>query len=210
MTVPISPVNNFETSINIPGPGEGVTSAAIALGVQANADRSENNNSRLNDIPQVNTVTNYSLPLTSFKTDDADDGWALSSQTANVVATTAFQRSATWSIQVPKPGVTIDSFKVYTSNDTGRGGVPAPADMPVIYLVQLSNVDNTLFIVTQVTDPSLTLAAYEADHTIEATGIGHAIVANQRYSILATSEKGANAAADKFGINAIEIGWTYP
>lgn len=207
MTVPITPVNNFETSINIPAPGEGVTSAAIALGVQANANRSENNNSRLNDIPQVNTVTNYLVPILGYKTLGTTHQWIYGGAFGAIEDNNANASPIFWDINVPPVGSTIDSFTIYCNGQSGRADIPQFP--PVVQLYRYNKATNAGTLVASATDPS-GFVAYELDHTIPKTGIGEIVLADEQYQILVFAEDGTNATANLFTIFAIEIGWTYP
>ncbi len=207
MTVPISPVNNFETSINIPAPGEGVTSAAIALGVQANANRSENNNSRLNDIPQVSTVTNYLVPILGYKMLGTSNPWAFDGSFGALLDKAANAAPVFWDIQVPPPGSTIDSFTVYCNGHSGRADIPATP--PSVILQRLNKVTNSSTVVASQSDTA-GFVAYELDHTIVKTAIGEIVLADEQYQIVIFAEDSTNALPDLFTIFAIEIGWTYP
>ncbi len=215
MTVPISPVNNFETSINIPGPGEGVTSAAIALGVQANADRSENNNSRLNDIQMVNTQTGTGgyIPHFGGALDIPSLVWSggLYGQLRQRDALATIYYDIT--PYLPPPGGVINSYTLYVNgHDGGSAHGGFTLTLPQAFITKkLITADSpgTIF-GSGVTDPSVDLAAYEIPHNFGETGLAETIVADTVYTLSVIGEFGADFEALAFAIYGVRVGWTYP
>lgn len=206
MPANITPVDAFTTTITIPTDGDSANGTEVALTTQALANRSENNNSRLNDIPQVNTVTNYLVPILGFKSLGTTNSWVVSPSTGNIQDTTANARVAIWDVQTPAAGSTIDSFTIYINNAPGRAGLPGT--MPTATLQRINKVTGVPVSVSSQADTSGGLGAYESDHTIADTGIAHTVLANEQYQILMFSEDGANALPNLLDVVAVEIGWT--
>ncbi len=67
MSANITPVDAFTAPVVVATDADAANGAEKLLTAQALTNRTENNNSRLNDIPQVTTVTNYMVPILGYK-----------------------------------------------------------------------------------------------------------------------------------------------
>ncbi len=207
MSANITPVDAFTAPVVVATDADAANGAEKLLTAQALTNRTENNNSRLNDIPQVTTVTNYMVPILGYKMLGTSNPWVFDSGFGALLDKTANARPVFWDVQVPPAGSTIDSFTVYVNGHSGRAGIPATP--PLVILQRLNKVTNVGVTVSSQADTA-GFVAYELDHTISKTGIAHTVLADEQYQILVFAEDSTNALPDLFTIFAIEIGWTYP
>lgn len=216
----ITPVDVFTTVITVPDAGDAGTALSVETPIQANANRSENNNSRLNDndtlladaekFPRLNTVTAYMLPMTSAAPVDTGGTveWEFNSNNASWVAATATGSELFMDIThlLPPVGATLDTLTAYVNGGTGHGALPA--NMPIIGFARIAKASGSPTVIATQVDTSADFTAYELDHTIALTGAAHTTLADNRYVVIVTGEGGANAIADQLKLFALEIGWT--
>jgi hypothetical protein len=107
-------------------------------------------------------------------------------ETSSVVGAQGF-----FPIRLPS-GAIISSIRLYIAPAMH---VNLPASMPIIQLVSVSNGASTL-IATQ-TDPSTTVAAYNAYHAIQLSGLGYTVNNNnESLRLLIITELGAGSVSD--------------
>jgi hypothetical protein len=85
-----------------------------------------------------------------------------------------------------------------------------PASMPQLTMQEIDSGGNASTILSAVTDSSATKAAYEASHSIDATGLSITTVAGRRYFVTVTGESGANSVAQALVVRGISVAKTDP
>ncbi len=91
----------------------------------------------------------------------------------------------------------------------GHSVIPASGELPVLALVRVSGT-GVATVVARREDQSANVAAYNAQHTITlASGalddgtLPHTVLATDAYYVVLHGATGANAEADKFGVNSV-------
>ncbi len=204
MTVPITPVDNFDTSINIPAPGEAVTSAAIALGVQSNADRSE---FIFNRVPACSDQTSVTVPITLGIGDtvnwEFDGDFAAWAQTTTGIGYLRFDVT-----NILPRGAFWRSAKMFVAPVGGHGAFNA-SDLPVIAAHKSTHTDyvSAPGVIIATPDPSANNAEYELDHTVETAPFSEQVLVGVSYQVAIVGEL-PSWGVPFSKITAIEIGWT--
>lgn len=100
----------------------------------------------------------------------------------------------------------ITAVKVYVTGTNGFGSPHAalPATKPVLRLVSQELAVGATVVASQ-TDPSATVGAYNANHTIEITGLSSPFALGREYFVQLTGETGANAEDLKFRLASVEV-----
>jgi hypothetical protein len=80
-----------------------------------------------------------------------------------------------------------------------------PASKPNISVYSGIPGENNVALATLVTDPSASVAAYETPHYVEITGLSVTVAAGTRYVVLISGESGANAVANAFVMQNVEV-----
>lgn len=216
MSININPVDEFTTVITIPTDGDLATGTEVALTTQALANREENNNSRLNTVPQLVTTTNFLIDQMagqptmlggfqdpSFLTGpSAPGGWL---QVTDNVSHVVFEIQNS----LPRAGATLDTVTAYVVSD-GGSHPGEPVQLPELSLYRFTKESGAKTTIDTQLDPFVSVAVYELPHTISLTSIGHTILADTRYGISVRGESGTNALALSFNLISLELGWTVP
>lgn len=91
----------------------------------------------------------------------------------------------------------------------GHAAKPAGADLPTLALVRVSST-GVATIVARRADQSVDVTAYNTQHTItlasgalDAGTLPHTVLSTDTYYVVLHGETGANAEADKFGVNSV-------
>lgn len=100
----------------------------------------------------------------------------------------------------------ITAVKVHVTGTSGAGAGHAalPATKPILSLVRHKLADGVTTVASQA-DPSVTVGAYNANHTIELTGLNATFEEGREYFVQLTGETGANAEDAKFRLASVQV-----
>ncbi len=218
MAANITPVDVFTTTITVPTDGDAVNGTEVALTTQALANRTENNNSRLNDIPFVNSATvildnSAASCKTDFSTGASEmfignlaGGWLTTGGQSPTV--TYVVMSFTSHIPV---GATLDSATVHVWGGT----VHFPATLPVVTVTRLpiivgETVPSVSVTLGTQTDGSTNGTEYRETHAITVSGMAHTVLADNSYLITLETEGGASSTDNDAVYYGFKVSWTLP
>lgn len=103
-----------------------------------------------------------------------------------------------------KGKITAVKAHVMGTSAAGAGHAALPATKPVLTLVRHKFADGLTTVASQA-DPSATVGAYNAAHTIELTGLNATLEEGREYFIQLTGETGANAEDTKLRLSSLQV-----
>jgi hypothetical protein len=211
MPNPITDSDVFTDPLQMPIDGEVVdASDFLSTTVQGLANRTRNNRNRIATLEELLSDITVPVPLVPTANQDTASGGSARFTWTHIALGRGLVQSSVASVGylvfpfplLPPGAVTIVEAKAHLLVLTGRGGFTFTKPTLAFDYVPLSTGVPVLG--TPVADASANLTAYETVHSITLP-IARTISASERYWLRFTGENGADAAADKLTLFALEI-----
>lgn len=214
----LTPSGSYTADVPVPDPGDARTAASVIQFAQPLTDRVDYLRTRAFGAKDGSFIV---LPIVQMRVGPEGGNWTWIGGPASgtpfwwnqsdVSAATSLTLELGGGL-VPA-GITITQVRAIVIGSTGAAHAGLPATKPKLYFEEY-DVPNGISAgqvtyTVNVTDPSGTQAAYDAQHNVDLT-VSRLLNAQKRYAIVFRGETGANAAANKLALTSLEISWTAP